>query len=1189
MTQQWMGADKRFRLDGRLGSGGQGVVYRAYDRVLGFDVALKTLHSSTPRELVLLKREFRIARDIEHPNLVRLHDLIVEPEGTVFFTMEVLDGEPLRPWVWGEGHAVLAEPAGPAVYRLDDAATERAGRAVAALAAALDALHSANIVHRDVKPHNVVVVDDRPVLLDFGVARRLEITDASAEGSIAGTPAYMAPELADGVRPTIASDAYSLGVVLFELLTGRVPFGGSFFRQFLAKRRDGPPPVDGPPSARARELVELASRLLAPQPEDRPTLSEVASGLRTLGVSLTPTPIPLVGRAAELDWLAHQAQTTVARRQARRVDLVGPSGVGKTRLVTDFLRSRAGALLPLQGACHVQEAVAFQGLDAAISVLVGHLCRVHRPPPELLPRLTALLEAFPDVALVADVDQATLPRQYASRRAAHAALRSVLDWLTHRTPVVLWIDDAQWGDADGAAFVEALLTPPLEGPLLVLLSHRPSDHDGGFLPALAAAPPSAELELGPLGEAAASELLSAVAGERTGAHFRNRRTVARLGGTPFLITEVGRVLREEHEVGASADADLLGALVDHRLAGLHAGAATVLAVAAVAAGPLRRDALAAAAGLEPRQGSALIDRLCAARLLRRLPAAETVDVFHDRVAATVIGRLPAADVARLHGALADALAHDPEACASRARHLFAAGRYAEASAPAQQAALDATRSLAFQRAVSLFELARECALRADQQAFDHEEPLAEARAAVGDARGAADAFLTLAAQRPDGAAAYLQRAAELLLGAGFLREGKGVVTRLLDRVALPRLPPRWLRPFTMLWMRASLWLRGLDERIGREPPDQRLLDRIDACWTLSSVFGLFEFTAGAQARHLALALRAGDPDRLLRALAMDLINAGLPSPHGRWVHRVEAVAAGVEPRASRPDVIAFYALARGYLAFLRGQLQPSLDHLDDCCERYAATRAAHWAYNHARAFRTYVLMALGRVRDATEHARPLRLELHDIREQGIGAYLDSHGTYLIELANDDPDAAEAALVRAESTVAARSFVYQIVLARACIALYRGDPVAARLALGASRLARAESFLIQYGRIFTRWIEGLVLLAGEPFSARVGRLARAIEREGCDWASGMVAALRSGLSERRGDRTGAVRWAADAAARFDRAGLALYAAAQRAREAALVDDDDRRVTALGDIATRGVANPAAWCRFYAPAVRPRDSD
>jgi serine/threonine-protein kinase len=252
----------RYEIRQQLGAGGMGVVYRAFDRQLKEPVAIKTLKPELLGDATLLERfkqEIRLARRISHPNVVRTHDL-GEADGTYFITMEFVEGTSLDELLKRRGSLPVD-------------VTLAIGRQ---LCRALEVAHSQGVVHRDIKPQNLVV-DAKGFLkvMDFGIARLVEGRQPpgeglTAEGSIIGTPEYMAPEQLMGQAVDGRTDLYAAGVVLFECATGRRLFSGSSFATLLLKQVQDPPPdprsiVPALPEAFATIILKA----LAKRPEDR--------------------------------------------------------------------------------------------------------------------------------------------------------------------------------------------------------------------------------------------------------------------------------------------------------------------------------------------------------------------------------------------------------------------------------------------------------------------------------------------------------------------------------------------------------------------------------------------------------------------------------------------------------------------------------------------------------------------------------------------------------------------------------------------------------------------------------------------------------------------------------------------------------------------------------------------------------
>lgn len=269
----------RYEVVARLGLRGMGTVYKAHDRELDELVALKVLRldvSPSPEAVQRFRTEVKLARRVSHPHVCRLFEYgVAEP--LRYACMELVEGVSLREELT-RGRRLPAE---------------RAVESALAVAAGLQAIHAAGLVHGGLKASNVQreTGSGRIVLLDLGIAEAAADAPSAARlaGAAVGTPHYMAPELAGGERADSRSDLYALGVLLFELLDGEVPFRSGDPRTDLAMHQKEPPPLDRLQKAGApRDLVDLVARLLAKRPEDRPSsareveqaLSRVAAGLR---------------------------------------------------------------------------------------------------------------------------------------------------------------------------------------------------------------------------------------------------------------------------------------------------------------------------------------------------------------------------------------------------------------------------------------------------------------------------------------------------------------------------------------------------------------------------------------------------------------------------------------------------------------------------------------------------------------------------------------------------------------------------------------------------------------------------------------------------------------------------------------------------------------------------------------------
>ncbi len=271
----------RYVVESQLGAGGMGAVYKAKQLSMDRPVALKLLHhhfAQNKQAVARFNREMKVTATIEHPNTIRVYDYGQTEQGQLFLAMEYLQGRTL-------GDVLDAGVPMPA---------KRLCRIGVQIGKALAAAHSDGVVHRDLKPDNVMLLDrygeeDVVKVLDFGIARFSDDeqrTQLTAEGAVVGTPAYMSPEQATGVDIGLATDLYSFGVMLFEMATGAVPFDAPTTISLMVKHvQEAPPqPSTIAPGLVAPDLEQLILQLLEKEPGARPaSAEEVVSRLENIG------------------------------------------------------------------------------------------------------------------------------------------------------------------------------------------------------------------------------------------------------------------------------------------------------------------------------------------------------------------------------------------------------------------------------------------------------------------------------------------------------------------------------------------------------------------------------------------------------------------------------------------------------------------------------------------------------------------------------------------------------------------------------------------------------------------------------------------------------------------------------------------------------------------------------------------
>jgi serine/threonine protein kinase len=272
----------RYRLEEPLGRGGMAVVHRGIDEELGRAVAVKQLaaHLAGDAELrARFLREARLAAALNHPNVVSVYDL-GERDGLPFIVMEFVEGETLADLLARERRI----------------APRRAVELALQACAGLEHAHRAGLVHRDVKPANLLLRYDGTVkIADFGIARAVDASTLLTQaGTILGTAAYLAPEQAEGGRVTPATDVYALGAVLYEALSGRLPYGAASLSELVRRRRGGwIDPLDGVPPA----LERAVRHALASDPDCRP--ASAGAFARELATAAPEAPTGRLERVTE--------------------------------------------------------------------------------------------------------------------------------------------------------------------------------------------------------------------------------------------------------------------------------------------------------------------------------------------------------------------------------------------------------------------------------------------------------------------------------------------------------------------------------------------------------------------------------------------------------------------------------------------------------------------------------------------------------------------------------------------------------------------------------------------------------------------------------------------------------------------------------------------------------------------------
>jgi ABC-type oligopeptide transport system substrate-binding subunit len=433
----------RYRLDAELGRGGTSVVYRARDTLLQRDVAVKIMSESVlgAEGHIRLLREARSAAGLNHPNIVTIHD-VGEADGVPFLVTELVEGRSLR-----------EQPP----ETIDDIVS-----IARQVCAALEHAHAHGIVHRDLKPENVLIAPDGRVKLnDFGLARPVS-SRLTSEGSIVGTVFYLAPELALGQPFDVRADLYALGVMLYELTTGELPFTGddpvAVISQHLhavavpprAKNADIPPGLDAlivrllskDPGGRPGSAAEVLHLLNAPDILDREALpTEEVFVLERIERGR------MVGRERELQQTRGLWNSTLSG-QGQMLLISGEPGIGKTRLVQELTAQvQVSGGRALVGACYAEGGVPYAPFVQVLRAALGQAANGDLDLPgfvlaDLLTLMPELRLRYPELA-----PTPPLPDLQDQQHRLFENLTIFFTALSEQAPLLVVVEDIHWADS----------------------------------------------------------------------------------------------------------------------------------------------------------------------------------------------------------------------------------------------------------------------------------------------------------------------------------------------------------------------------------------------------------------------------------------------------------------------------------------------------------------------------------------------------------------------------------------------------------------------------------------------------------------------------------------------------------------------------------------------------------------------
>ena len=1224
----------RFIIERKLGVGGMGAVYEAFDQRKNVHVAVKSLGEIDADAVHSFKAEFRDFQHLHHPNIVALDEFFSEgPQW--YFTMELVPGREFlehvrRPKVPAMApelatvrapasvHPASGEIESERLYPgvLDEAALRESLRQ---LTAALSHLHEAGKVHRDVKSGNVMVTpDNRAVLLDFGVAM-------SARGrpvQIAGTPLYMAPELFR--RPaTPSSDWYAVGVLLYQALTGRDPWHGDLGAIMVAKRTPPEHPSLVDPSI-PEDLGDLCMSLIVPHAQKRAgrraildwidRATDRSSGLRTV-IPPDDEREVFIGRAEELRVMERAFDELVRRKSPYILYVQGESGIGKSALVEAFVEGLAlkERVVVLRGRLLEEELVPYKAVDGIVDAICEHFLEIgYEEVKPLLPEhFEIVADTFPvlrRVACVAELPRSTIPDPNERRAHMFASLKECLRRLADRKPLIVAVDDLQWSDADSLVLLNELLRGD-DAPRFLLVATLRTERTGSLR--ATKRPPSVFPQLQgsnmPSFPVPSQTLwMSRLTEEEARAYVEARMASGSLSlsppaedvlheanGHPLFIDEL---LRYRGDGLGSGELTLEGVLSE-RIGRLPQEHRRYLELVSISARPLSRGMFAKAGGLSHGEGLRALKTLRAGRLVRtgRAPGPDGddwVDAFHYKVRNACLEGKSEAEFAELHRAIAETMEaegrYDAEHLAVEWREC---GESAKAAGYAEAAGDAAFEALAFDKAAEFYSDALALTDGAESllASGNIKRKLARALRNGGQSHAAAKILQALAATA-SATDSYLLRceALELLLRSGYLSEGMAEAAAVLSPlgITLPKNQPSALG--SLLWGRARIAIRGHEfRRTSESQVEPSTLARLDALWSacvgLGFVDPLSSFALGA--RYVREALDVGEPGRVAAALAVEGLGAAAQGNSAgalAFANQAKLLLDGLPPGTA-----AIVPAARAQTHVMNGEWREALvtarqakSYIQRQCvgrvgELSTADEAELWA-----------LAALGLASELAAAGEDVCTRAAHTANKYASFSARSGLPNVAWLVRDDPTKAIQETTSAIAMwPAGRVFIQHLfdLFARAQAHLYAGDSDIALELLRAHRSLRRKNIMF-VPKMFDALIDDLecraLLTAAKQSGSKELALkslqrAKKLHAHGPGWARGMGALCASGAERLLGNRIREQELHDEALRHLDAVGLGWHLAAARATT--------HPTEVFDQLRSSGVVRPERFTLLFAPTL------
>ncbi|HZD55867.1 MAG TPA: protein kinase [Anaerolineales bacterium] len=740
--------NQRYRIESELGRGGMGVVYRARDTLLEREVAFKVLSSlalGTEGRAQLLS-EARAAAQLNHPNIVTIYDA-GETGGSPFIVMELIDGENLYEHKLQTMEEIIA--------------------VAAQIATALGHAHTHGIIHRDLKPENVLIASDGTArLMGFGLARSVA-SRLTLEGTIAGTVFYLAPELALGREYDGRADLYALGVMLYELTTGRLPFVAQDPLAVITQHLHAPvvPPRAHHPGIPAA-LNALILRLLNKEPDRRPaSAGEVVLALEQIRASPqladyqieAEEDLPLLERLIRGRFIGRGRQLSALRQRwalaeaghGHLVLISGEPGIGKTRLANEIITYARlhGAVILQGGSYEYESSLPYLPFAEALRDWV------REQPPEIL--RAKMNQTAPELAKLApEIEVKIGPLKPNPQLAPDEERLRLFDnvsrffqELAGEMGLLIFLDDLHWSDQGSVALLHYLLRRLQNDRVLILGAYREVELDrrhplSTSLVAWNRERLAIRIQLDRFTQEECAALLGTMFGQEQVSEEFAAAIYRETEGNPFFIEEVAKALVEQgqvylqdgewqrKEIHELAIPQSIKEAIGRRLDRLSEACSEALHSAAVLGKDFEFAELLALTDLDEEGLLDVLDEASRAQLVQ--PKSGEKFIFtHDKIREVLYEELNPIRQRRLHRQVCEVIENLyagklENHVSDLAYHAVLGGDLNKGLVYSVQAAENASHIFAHEEALNFYQQARDCALALDQDA-----QLAEFEQAVG--------------------------------------------------------------------------------------------------------------------------------------------------------------------------------------------------------------------------------------------------------------------------------------------------------------------------------------------------------------------------------------------------------------------------------------------------------------------------